>query len=384
VILVQVLKVPVIRLGIGFTVTFWATPQPETIYEIVVVPAASAAMAPEVLPIVPVVVFVLLHVPPTVVLFSVVVTPTQEVKVPVIGLGKALTVTVFETLHAPVEYVTVDTPTDTTENVPTEPVLPVATTLPFEDAQVPPPVALLNVTVAPTHKPDVPVTAAGDGVNERSAKEVLPFMPLKLPPGDLFAVILPADAPVEVACTCKPAIVKLSAVAPAEIFTVICTVAAETEVVIDAISAPVATTVSVPALLNCHPVGALSVKIVAPVSKSVIALSATVIIFKVVKAGCAPPTAVALHKFKPLTGAVTTTAPNDTFIPQHNAAIRIIFLNVTDLQAEIILHKVKFFISNVFFELCHKHKQFCHLSESNTNYFLPVVKNQSDSLVLRT
>lgn len=60
----------------------------------VVVPATSPVARPDELPIMPLVVLVLLHVPPVVVLVSVVFEPTHTEPAPVMAAGNGLQVTV--------------------------------------------------------------------------------------------------------------------------------------------------------------------------------------------------------------------------------------------------------------------------------------------------
>jgi len=70
----------------------------------VVVPARIPATIPEVLPMVPAVVLVLLHTPPEVVLLSDVVLPSQTDGVPEIAAGVTgsdVTVTTFVAVHPP-------------------------------------------------------------------------------------------------------------------------------------------------------------------------------------------------------------------------------------------------------------------------------------------
>jgi hypothetical protein len=86
--------VPVIVAGSAFTVRTVEVVQPEPrAYVIVVVPAATPVTTPDA----SIVAFAgvpLVHVPPVVTLFNVVVRPSQTVSVPVIVAGSALTVTV--------------------------------------------------------------------------------------------------------------------------------------------------------------------------------------------------------------------------------------------------------------------------------------------------
>jgi hypothetical protein len=115
----------------------------------VVVPAARPVARPDELPIMPLVVLVLLHVPPVVVLVSVVFEPTHTEPAPEMATGNGLQVTVI-VLKQPVPsvYVMTPVPADTPVTTPVE----ASTETALPDVLYDPPlVAEDTVMVDPTH-----------------------------------------------------------------------------------------------------------------------------------------------------------------------------------------------------------------------------------------
>jgi hypothetical protein len=109
----------------------------------------------------------LVHVPPVVVLLSVVVRLWQTASVPVIAAGSGLTVTGVVVMQPVASvYVIFTTPADAP--VITPPVLAVAIE-PSALAHVPPVVAELRFVVSPTQIVGVPVIAAGSGLTVTTA-----------------------------------------------------------------------------------------------------------------------------------------------------------------------------------------------------------------------
>jgi hypothetical protein len=103
----------------------------------------------------------LLHVPlPPMVLYNTVLLPAQNVDVPVMSSGNALTNTCFVAYAVPIEYVIVADPPVIPEISPEE-ASTVATDVLLLD-HVPPTDALKKVVVPPAHVVAVPVIVAGD------------------------------------------------------------------------------------------------------------------------------------------------------------------------------------------------------------------------------
>lgn len=91
---------PVIAAGRASTVTIAVVKQPvPNEYEIVVLPADTPCTVPVVASILPTVGVLLLHVPPVVLLLSVVVAPWHTVNTPVIAAGTGFTVTTDVVTH---------------------------------------------------------------------------------------------------------------------------------------------------------------------------------------------------------------------------------------------------------------------------------------------
>jgi hypothetical protein len=96
----QTLVVPVIEAIVLLTVTCLAVKQVEEVaYVMIVVPLATPVNTPDVLLIVALVVFELVHVPPVVVLVRVVVVAGQRLALPAIAGRAAFTVTVVVLVH---------------------------------------------------------------------------------------------------------------------------------------------------------------------------------------------------------------------------------------------------------------------------------------------
>jgi len=116
----------------------------------------------------------LLHNTPGVVELNVVVCPKQTEVVPVIGAGRASTVTtvVVIQLVGPV-YVIIEVPTPTAFHNPVA--TSIVATEPVPDNQVPPPVALLSVADVPWQSIMVPVMAAGAELTVTTATEIQPL-----------------------------------------------------------------------------------------------------------------------------------------------------------------------------------------------------------------
>lgn len=102
-----------------------------------------------------------LHVPPLVVVLSVVVLPAHTLAVPVMEAGKGFTVIPF-VVAQPVGsvYVMVALPAAAPL---TTPVLPIAAVLLAEELHAPPPLASVSVAVLPWHTELAPVIVAGNG-----------------------------------------------------------------------------------------------------------------------------------------------------------------------------------------------------------------------------
>ena len=157
--------------GNGLTVTTAVTivvqPKPlVTLYVIVAVPAAPAVIFPAE-PMVATEVLLLLHVPPVVVLFRVVVAPWQALIVPVIAatVGNGLMVTIAVTIVVQPKplvtlYVILEVPAATPDTMPVEPTVAIDV-LPL--LHVPPVVVLFRVAVAPWQVLIVPVIADAVG-----------------------------------------------------------------------------------------------------------------------------------------------------------------------------------------------------------------------------
>ncbi len=96
----QMLVMPVIVAGSAFTVIIAVRWQPvDNVYEMVVVPAATAFTKPDPETIVAVPVVLLVQVPGPGLLVSVVVLPSQSISEPAITAGSALTVTMVDVVH---------------------------------------------------------------------------------------------------------------------------------------------------------------------------------------------------------------------------------------------------------------------------------------------
>ena len=89
---------PPIGEGVGLTVMIFVAVQPETVYDIVVVPAVTPVTMPEPL-MIAVAVALLVHVPDGVLSLRVMVEPVQAKEGPVIIAGAEITDTVVVTMH---------------------------------------------------------------------------------------------------------------------------------------------------------------------------------------------------------------------------------------------------------------------------------------------
>ena len=158
---IQTVSVPLIVPGAALTVTTADVLQPPAVYTTVAVPALFPPIKPG-LSSVATVVGVTDHVPPVVVLLSVVVRPTQSVRLPVMTAGVGVTVTTL---------VVVQPPTDAAVIVAVPGVIPVTTPVPdtvatavLELLHATGLVVVLSVVVLPAHTVAVPVIAVGTGV----------------------------------------------------------------------------------------------------------------------------------------------------------------------------------------------------------------------------
>lgn len=148
---------PSMAAGNGFTVTPATLKQPFFVYVIMGVPGARPITTPVALTV-PKVTLLLAHVPPVVVLLSVVVAFWQTFNVPVIAAGNAITVTVLNTVHPePRVYVILAVPATFPVTTPVEEFTLATVLLPL--IQVPPLMPFESVVVALMHTVNVPVTA---------------------------------------------------------------------------------------------------------------------------------------------------------------------------------------------------------------------------------
>ena len=114
------------------------------------VPAARPATVPVLAPIVPTAAVLLVHVPPVVLLLSVVVWPTHTSGIPLMVPGTALMVIII-VFWQPVDGVFVIVAVPLLNPV-TSPVVGFTDTVASALVQVPPAIVLARVMVAPTHK----------------------------------------------------------------------------------------------------------------------------------------------------------------------------------------------------------------------------------------
>jgi hypothetical protein len=152
-------KLPAPVMGaVGLTETMCvAAGQPETVYEMVVVPPLSPETIPAVLTV-PTTGVLLAHVPPGVASDSVIVAPAHTLPAPVMG---AVTVVTVTTMVAGVQPETVYDIVLVPVLMPvTIPVEPTVTTEMVPLVHVPPGVASDNVVLVPTHKLPAPVMEA--------------------------------------------------------------------------------------------------------------------------------------------------------------------------------------------------------------------------------
>ena len=88
----QMVVIVLISTGTALTVMFVVAEQPETVYDIVVVPAPVAVTTPAPVPMVAMPVAPPPHTPPVVASMRVVVRPAHKLKVPVMAAGDGVTV----------------------------------------------------------------------------------------------------------------------------------------------------------------------------------------------------------------------------------------------------------------------------------------------------
>lgn len=131
---------------------------------IIVVPDVIPPITPVVEPAVPTPILLLLHVPPTGVEFNVVVYPIHTFIVPVIVVGKGLTVTIAYALQPVAKlYVIVAVPVVNTAPPVTSPVVdPILAITVALLLQIPPVGTSLNEVVRPAHTERVPLMAEGN------------------------------------------------------------------------------------------------------------------------------------------------------------------------------------------------------------------------------
>lgn len=155
--------VPPIADGVALTVTIAVREQPETVYDIVAVPAVMPETTPvpditDATPGLPDD-----HAPEGVASARVVVLPMQTERIPVIAAGTALTVTVAVVVQpALVVYVMIEVPAPMPVTIPDE--APTVATAVVPLTHVPPGDALLSVVVDPAQTDSVPVIAGGAGL----------------------------------------------------------------------------------------------------------------------------------------------------------------------------------------------------------------------------
>lgn len=159
----HIVSAPLMVPGNRFTVIVLEVAHPVlNVYTILVVPAAIPATIPEPAPTVPAAVMLLLHVPPSGVLVSVIVDCSHTTDGPPIADGSGFTSTTAVREHPP-------TPIHIMVTVPalipvTTPVADIVATAGLLLLQVTPGVVVLRTVVPPAHKFMVPVIGAGSGL----------------------------------------------------------------------------------------------------------------------------------------------------------------------------------------------------------------------------
>jgi hypothetical protein len=168
---IHAVSVPLIVPGAALTVTTAEVLQPPAVYTTVAVPGATPPIKPG-LSIVAIVVGVIDHVPPVVVVVSVVVRPTHSVRLPVMGAGVGFTVTILVVVQPPTEAaVIVAVPGAMPVTIPVPDTVATAALLVLHATGA---VVVLRVVVLPTHTVAVPVIAVGTGVTVAIAVVIHP------------------------------------------------------------------------------------------------------------------------------------------------------------------------------------------------------------------
>ena len=153
---VQTVAVPVMAVGVVFTVTACETKHPPlSVYVILAVPALTPETTPVPDPTVAIPTLPLVHVPPAGVELSVVVAPAQITAVPVMAVGAVLTVTVWDAVQLPIVYEMTAVPALTPKTTPVPD--PTVATPVLALTHVPPAGVELSVVVVPTHTLGEPV-----------------------------------------------------------------------------------------------------------------------------------------------------------------------------------------------------------------------------------
>lgn len=143
------------------------------VYTIVVVPATRPDTTPVPAPIVATEVALLLHVPPVLVLLSVVVAVAHTCVAPVIAAGVAFTVASAVRIQPPGNmYVIIALPAVTPVTTPKLASTVAIDVLPL--VHVPPVVALARVVVNPSHTCKPPVITAGSGFTVATSVRIQP------------------------------------------------------------------------------------------------------------------------------------------------------------------------------------------------------------------
>ena len=155
----QKLITPFIAPGCTFTVSTAVDTQLPMVYDIKVVPTLRPATVPELLPIVPTVVFTLDHTPPPVPSVSVLPERSQMLKAPLIAPGCVFTVTTALATQLPMVYDIKEVPTLRPITVPE--LLPTVPTVVFTLDHNPPPVPSVSVVLARLQKLITPFIAPG-------------------------------------------------------------------------------------------------------------------------------------------------------------------------------------------------------------------------------
>lgn len=128
----------------------------------------TTVLVPAAVPVVATAMSLLLHVPPPVVLLSVVTDPAHNVAVPLIAAGAATTDVIRVAIHPVLRaYVILVVPVTRPLTTPVVPSMVATVVLLL--LHVPPAVVSVSVVVPPTHTPDAPVIAPGVGLTVTTA-----------------------------------------------------------------------------------------------------------------------------------------------------------------------------------------------------------------------